>query len=675
MQPKAPKTSTKTHRRSRTGCFTCRLRRKKCDEGKPLCKACKHLGLNCEYKRPVWWSNVDQRKRQKEAIKMLIKRTKLSEKAQVSPLSADSPPELSRSAPTSDCTSDRSSQLGLPGSRRRSLSIESGYSLENDLDDGLYGMPMDTQQLHAFHAHPHTQHAGYPFGAFDVDVITEKQTFVNSFPVRKNSSAFTTTAFRRPSYGAGLSVAPGDTTFNGLDGFHSNMGSPEMEGIENFQFLDFAFGQPTPSSISTTSELLSSTTSSAPCLPVEDSDRQLFDHFLASVVRLIFPILDISLRGMATQEVVLPALATNKCYMHCCLSVAALHLKSTQQIPSEYIDQDIMRHRYATISELCETLKNDTDHLQILEATLAMILFQCVVGHPDDTLPDIPWHSHFQAATSLVHKLNLTQALNEITAPGGIPAQYAPAPINMTLTAWVDILGATMLGRAPQFADTYREKHLCRGYSGLMELMGCDDQVMYLISEIACLEALKNDNMLSDMDLCEHVKSLASKIDETEDIALAASGGLPVGPIVRSDGGINQTTLAHHMTDAFRYAARIYLCSLVPGFDRNQIQVKELLNKLVATLERIPGGVDGFDRSLVWVYLIGGSVSTQGSLFRQFLYRRNDMLGAEGTEGSWGRMFRLLGEVWRLEDNPATAMGGCRWRDVMVANGWDFLMI
>ncbi|KAF8458704.1 fungal-specific transcription factor domain-containing protein [Terfezia claveryi] len=666
MQPKAPKTSTKTHRRSRTGCFTCRLRRKKCDEGKPLCKACKHLGLSCEYKRPVWWSNVDQRKRQKEAIKMLIKRTKLSEKvAQVSPLSADSPPELSRSAPTSDCTSD----LGPSGSRRRSLSIESGYSLEYELEEGVTGIPLDGQNIHAYHAHSQIQHP-YPFGTFDVDVMTEKQTFINSYPVRKNSSAFTTTAFRRNSYGGGLSVAPEDT-YNQFD-MSSAVGSPE-EGFESLQFLDFAFGQPTPSSISTTSDLFSST-GSVPYIPVEDSDRSLLDHFLESVVRLIFPILDINLQGLARQEVVLPALATNKCYMHCCLSIAALHLKSSHQIPSEYIDQDIMRHRYATIAELCEALKNDADHLQILEATLGMILFQCSVGHPDDCLPDIPWHSHFQAVTSLVQKLDLPRALDEITSPGGNPVQFTPPPFNMTLTAWIDIFGATMLGRAPQFADTYREKHLSRGHSGLQELMGCDDQVMYLISEIACLEALKTDNMLSDMDLCEHVKSLASKIDETEDMIIAAKG-LHIPPVVRPNGSIDQSALSRHMTAAFRYAARIYLCSLVPGFDRNQIQVKELLNKLVATLEQIPAGVDGFDRSLVWVYLIGGSVSTEGSLFRQFLCRRGQMLGMEGTDGSWGRMIRLLGEVWRIEDNPATAMGGCRWREIMFANGWDFLLI
>lgn len=35
-------------KRTRTGCWTCRTRRKKCDEGRPFCQACQVLGLVCE---------------------------------------------------------------------------------------------------------------------------------------------------------------------------------------------------------------------------------------------------------------------------------------------------------------------------------------------------------------------------------------------------------------------------------------------------------------------------------------------------------------------------------------------------------------------------------------------------------------------------------------------------
>lgn len=38
--------------RSRHGCFTCRRRKKRCDEGKPVCKACVRLKLACVYPLP-----------------------------------------------------------------------------------------------------------------------------------------------------------------------------------------------------------------------------------------------------------------------------------------------------------------------------------------------------------------------------------------------------------------------------------------------------------------------------------------------------------------------------------------------------------------------------------------------------------------------------------------------
>ena len=58
------------------GCYTCRLRRKKCDEGHPSCKACSILGIKCEYKLPIWWGDAEQRMQQKEQIRIKIRETK-----------------------------------------------------------------------------------------------------------------------------------------------------------------------------------------------------------------------------------------------------------------------------------------------------------------------------------------------------------------------------------------------------------------------------------------------------------------------------------------------------------------------------------------------------------------------------------------------------------------------
>jgi len=245
---------------------------------------------------------------------------------------------------------------------------------------------------------------------------------------------------------------------------------------------------------------------------------------------------------------------------------------------------------------------------------------------------------------------------------------------NMTLTAWIDILGSTIQGRAPTFAHTYREKHLSPTNSslGLRELMGCDDRVMYLISEIACLEALKKDGM-DDLQLCQHVHALGDQIGLTEI-------GDP-GPKIpfNANGVLSPKQLSKNMTAAFRIAARIYLCSLVPGFSPSQASCVGLVSKLTQALEFIPSGQMGFDRSLVWVYLIGGSVSTMNSPFRSFFEERLLALGDLANFGSFGRVNCLLKEVWSHVDGRFSPGGGeahyVSWRDVMQMKGWDFLLI
>jgi hypothetical protein len=333
------------------GCFTCRLRRKKCEEGKPHCLACKHLGLACEYKRPVWWGNVEQRKRQKENIKMLIKRTKLNEKAAhltSPPGSVDSPPDLSHSLPTSDTLSET-----LAG-RHRSVSIESGYSLYDQDADIHHGMhPMHYQHHPQYH---HAHLSGVP-SPYEYDgFMQQKETYVNGFPVPMPRRASSTASF------ASSNLRRSSTAVDQPFMHHSILESVASDETNSYFDFNHYASPPTPSYI-----------------PVEGGDRQLLDHFLQDVQRLIFPILN--LHGTARQDVVLPALLNNSCYRHCCLSIAALHMKTTQHLTgahAECVDQDITRHRYKTISGLCEALAKDTDHLQILEATLGMILFQVI---------------------------------------------------------------------------------------------------------------------------------------------------------------------------------------------------------------------------------------------------------------------------------------------------------
>ncbi|KAJ5480661.1 hypothetical protein N7539_006555 [Penicillium diatomitis] len=647
------KSGSKMHKRSRSGCFTCRLRRKKCDEGHPSCKACTNLSVKCEYKRPMWWGNPEQRRIQKERIKNKIKQTK----------------SLERSGTRPD---------GLPHSH---ISLSSPGPGETDFNqpiiDGCesFGLHFATPGFVPIsYAHYYTP--------YEVDIKTERQTFVNNVPLRHDSSISTFSAMGPPQLHSTLPTFPAE------DWFQEEMHIGDHGyGLMNGSLSGESSGQ---SYASLTADI-----------PVADHDRPLLNHFVENVLRMIFPVLEAHQQGSTRAQSVLKSLETNKSYFHCCLSVAAIHLKTTTGLGGEQIDHDIMRHRYEAISQLCQALSNDTDHDQILDATLAMIFFHCSVGSPEDHLPDIPWNDHFQAVSNLVTKLDLTNTM--VPCANG----YVLPPFSMSLTAWIDILGSTMLGKTPQFAHSYRNKHLGGSSSGLRELMGCDDRVMYLISEIACLESLKNEGRIDAMTVCTHVSALGNQLEYTE----------PADPTLESPyctatGAIRPDVLTKNITTLFRLAARVYLCSLIPGTSRAHSSICNLIDSITDTLAFIPTGPGGFDRSLVWPLLIAGAHSTPSSSFRQALTERMLAMEEFAELGSFGRMCQLLNEYWRLTDdcieisssqqdqttqvaydNHGTTIDTrssppllsptmrelkkqqLHWRDVMNRNGWRHLLI
>ena len=595
----------------------------------------------------MWWSNNEERKAQKEAIKTIIKRTKLSEKtAQINAMGADTPPGLSHSLPTSATYSDLAACTRAP-------SEGSPYSPTYDFNQPPAPEPFDPY-------HPHLISPPFEtdpqFGAlvpapYEVDVKTERQMFVNDVPTRRDSSISTFSTFQPPQIHQSFPTLPEEEwVHEGIYDMPDDIFGDE-QGLD-FNAFDFSHSVPQgpPNAV----------------VQVEDCDKGLLDHFIDNVIRLIFPILEVHQHGSARAEVILPALESNKCYLHCCLSVAAMHLKSVRKESHENIDNDILRHRFATVTELCTALKRDTDHMQILEAALGMIFFQCSVGRPDDSLPDIPWHQHFQAASNLVRKLDLPHAMVHVNS-----AKMHP-PFNMTLATWIDILGATMLGQSPSFAHTYREKREAGSTSGLSELMGCEDRTMYVISEIACLEAISKDpGRLDPMQMCTFVEQLGKDLDVME---------LPVGTLdyaISSSGALRPHQLSRNMSTLFRIAARIYLCMLLPNASLHDLIITNLVSSMAAVLDYIPGGSEGFDRSIVWPLLIAGAHSTSSSLFRRVFAERIARMGDHAEFGSFGRMTRLLQEVWRINDMPRPngERQNVHWRDVMQQQGWDFLLI
>ena len=544
-------------------------------------------------------------------IKNIIKRTQLSKKATQGPPGANTPPSLCHSVPTSA----EVYQESFPQSR--APSVGSPYSAGCDLmypsPEGYFAMPPPPQPMLA--------HPQYPmFSPYEVDIKTERQIFINGEQTRRDSTTSTFSTYQPPPMPNGMSAYPAESWVQ-QDYYESQSESFAEEPVD-FNFFEYPHGPLTPDHETV--------------INVDDCDKYLLTHFFDKVLKLIFPILDANQHGSARADVILPALESNKAYLHCCLSIAATHMRAAEGLSGEQIDNDIVRHRYAAISELCDALGRDENHSQILEATLGMIFFQCSVGRADDALPDIPWHQHFQAGISLVNKLELPTAVMDLAASG-----HSHPPFNMALASWIDILGATMIGRLPTFADTYRELNMSGKSAGLAELMGCEDNIMFLISEIACLDVQKADG-LDEVMLCKYVEILANEIGATE----------PAHDIVQTcfstTGAIRPRQLSINITAVFRIAARIYLCSLVPGYEPRQPGTVHLVSRFAELMNFIPAGPEGFDRSLTWPLLIAGSSSVAASPFRSMFDERCKRLGDAADFGSFGRVRGLLHDVWQI---------------------------
>lgn len=63
--------------RSKQGCWTCRLRKKKCDEGRPCCSTCESLSITCYGfgRKPDWMDNGEEERAVVDSLKQIVKHT------------------------------------------------------------------------------------------------------------------------------------------------------------------------------------------------------------------------------------------------------------------------------------------------------------------------------------------------------------------------------------------------------------------------------------------------------------------------------------------------------------------------------------------------------------------------------------------------------------------------
>lgn len=591
----------------------------------------------------MWWGNNDQRRSRKEMIKNDIKSTKLQEKAaqQGTMTTTNTPPSLCHSIRTS-----RGASLESQLSGEYSFNA---FTTQDVFGSGMMAPPQFAPSM------PYVpDFSPYEGSPYEVDVKTECQTFVNDIETRRDSTLSSYSAYQMP-------MVPGQVFADDAawiqSEFHESrresfaVEEPLLETFVDNQMFELPHQPFSPQHNA--------------MIKVEENDEYLLNHFMDVVLPMIFPALEAN--GLTRNNIVLPALERNPHYLHACLSASALHLKLTRPelANAPEVDQDIERHDGAMIAGIVQALYCVDNHEESLEATLAMIVMGSMVGNTNASfIPGISWTNHLKAAKDLVDNLALPQKML-YRSYGELP------PLNMTLASWIDILGATMRGGKPFYADVYRQMNTTGNHGGLVDLMGCEDKIMFIISEIASLEDAIQKNEVPDIPRCHYVAMLSEQVRQYFATAMPLASPFTV------TGAIRPEQVTANITHIFALAARIYLQTLVPNWIPGQDGTVNSINELAAAMAFIPHGEAGYDRALVWPLLIAGSASLAPSDFRAVFETRCGLMGKQSRYGSFGRMAEVLRTVWNHNDEVFARgeLRGLHWREAMQQNGWDFLLI
>ncbi|KAH8589386.1 fungal-specific transcription factor domain-containing protein [Bisporella sp. PMI_857] len=125
--------------RSKQGCWTCRLRKKKCDEGRPHCSTCESLSITCYGfgPKPDWMNNKEKEKAVVNSLKEIVKHT--SRRKAATQYSKQRDPIIKIAPKSSSVSADNSSTSGSGSSPDHGVTPPSdhGSFKEDRVQDAL----------------------------------------------------------------------------------------------------------------------------------------------------------------------------------------------------------------------------------------------------------------------------------------------------------------------------------------------------------------------------------------------------------------------------------------------------------------------------------------------------------------------------------------------------------
>ncbi|KAI0663910.1 fungal-specific transcription factor domain-containing protein [Cubamyces menziesii] len=626
-KPGAPK--PKGAVRAKSGCYTCRIRRKKCDEQPNedgACQTCVRLRLQClgfGAKRPDWMRENNSVTELREKIKaFLASQGMIKGHSGSGPRTTEADPPVlvlvdhlhtSPSSPPTPTLSAASSSEGPRPPHANSISFER--------TPHYAAMPPEQQQ-----------YGHRPVGASIYSATSTAMTISTGYPTSYPS----TTHYNHPhsQLAASYNVDPNAFSDDDIDLSGSPEG-PHMPMMVN------GFG-----------------------LAIPGDQNRLIHHYLANVLPIQYLLADSSIRDFMIKLI---QTSSNARDAACVLS--ALHLQCISY-PSQAMDASAIYNRVQTVLLGRQAQYTEGDAMAGLHI-VSSFLFSGGRGN---------WEVWLDIACQYVQKM-----LNDTRFYGPEDALKKCSESTRFIiktTMWFDVLASVTTQTVPRFLETYRALFGGQGaYIGdpaanspeisMLPVMGCENKIVLAIAEISNLACWKESHLRRGT---LSIPDLVHRGQEIEDTLLTPSSPQPLA---------NEVAQRRRLTnDIFRASARVYLHTVLSGDYPACPEIMNAVTETIDALRRVPMARQApllhrsVVRSVVFGICIGGCLTDEPRQ-RAFLL---EMLEAQQQEsvGNIGEVKRLMQEVWDRRDAERGAARYYRpvdWRAVMRESNADLLLL
>ncbi|KAJ7170903.1 fungal-specific transcription factor domain-containing protein [Mycena crocata] len=637
---------------SKGGCWTCRLRRKKCDENREgdSCHTCIRLTIDClgwGPKRPEWM-------RDKQAVEAY----KADIKAQLTRAG------LIRGQPRSSLLSPMPSAHGL---RLHDGSIRRQYPQHRRSADAsttsLLNFDATVDYSYQYASHQPRHNSMYPAmpGAsnsafYHLPAVSFSDPTINS-PNEFSTNEFNTNIFNQ--FDSPVSSTPSSTQIPPLDFDFAQLGN---DGF------DFAIRAPSPEQAfplfaghSSLQEnhciyyfehvrkvqyiFAGNTVTNVTCSMIVQEPRGAVTNAVCALASLHYTRMRVA-HGLEAPDPN-PETSTAK-YFH---DEAYFQLHNAKQLRGSYSESDAI-------------------------AALHLVWFSQLSGGATDWQPVFAVACDWVAQqTDLLTNDNPKLALQNLPAAGQLIVK---------LTLWLDIFSSLTVMRPPKYLTLYKRLfgdlagwHLQSGEIRMDSLTGCPEEVLLGIAEVSALShwkaAEKRKGTLSNPDLIRRGGEIEQRLRKS-----ASSPGeidtTPLHPtLVQADSeAVDAAPFPSNETrqlvaKIFSETVLLYLHTVLSDSNPGVPEISTSVGIIVQYLGQLPSSE--VDRALVFPICLAGCM-TDDSTWREFLKGRLQVL--DQSLGNLMRTRLLMEAVWQKRDVSGATVD---WRETMRERGLNLLLV